>query len=492
MPLEHVKALLEFTRQIAPQERQGVAAALAPTHSSLSRILLGSQMGLQDTVNVRSSLTKVPPLPLPSHLTPPTINAPPRLKEMLIRTVAAKVIGGFNAAPPGRKEADFCRSLTRRFTLAREWALRGGKRLLYAAANRMEAERLRRMVTDNLVEVTTLEEALLTAAASSPVGLQKLAHMLDMALCLDGLHKVELGGLPPLRDLLDDLNTLGQDVLYLGAYPHPFLPEIHWQPERPGSDERTHFTYHAEWATQGDLLSVVTQLPEGSTGLLMLPSRRAALEIHTHVPGSRLLTRTKTRQHLMEEPTLDSGLTVSAWSPTALSNQNYSVLYALPMSLPLLAEACEAADLVEFMPVWELIAKNRATEALQMTAFLVRTGQHPQDDAAHRIYWQSLSAHSMTDTYAIGQNRLQLDYQQVTSGVSALFRSGVTVLVNLPEAAQDVERLRQGWMPYYSRYTVMLSQKSLERAIEQGLVEETSGGPLWIGPYNDVEGVGWP
>jgi len=483
-------------RQRAKQGAFPAAVALAQPALPLARALLANQRGLldQDTTRLTlqggtgPALTDLPSLP----------QVPPERREMWLRLLTAHHLSG-RSWPSSQGQTEWSHSIIpdpdERVSHALSWGRSKGKPVTYAAANwaaqRTAAERLRAEGHAGEVQVTTLEEVVRRIGGRSPAALRNLSALTDTALVLDGLHRLDPRGLGPVTSLLQDLHAFGQDIHLTGTYPHPLTPPLRTEADRAPA-RQARFSYHPVLHEVDDLIAQIKARPGVST-LLMLPSRKAALVMQGHFPEARLLTRSKTAHHLREEGGEPSQLTISSWSPSALSFQRYERLITTRLPLPILADACLNAEEVEVLPITTFRVSNAVETATSLTAELLGLGSHPQDPGAHREFWDLLLPRMEVDSLGIQASRASLNYAQTAEALASLFRGGRMVLVNTPESEQEVEEVRKGGaVPYHSQHTVRLTPTSVQRATEEGLIEVVGDTYIWNGPYTSERGVGVP
>lgn len=468
------------------------AAALARTAPPLARAALALDTGLLGQVATRDALEGVTAAALTTR--PVTPSVPASHREVWLRTLAAHVLLGTPWAghgAPGTVTTSLIRSPDDRLAHATDLGAAFNLPVTYAAPSWAAAQAAQDWVDDeNLgrhMEVITLEEAVLTLGAASRPRLRHLAQLRGRLLVLDGLHRLDPRGLRPVQALIDEHAALGLHVHLTGAQPWPVTPE---PSEVPGTGPRVTFT-NATWATSSDdLVRLVEDTPEQHT-LIMLPSRAAALALHARLPWGQLQARAKTAAHLRDEQDSGATLHISTWSPSALTFRPYDRVIVTPMPLPVLADACLAAPDVTLVHTPEYPVPASTHTATFLTTDLLSTGAHPQDPAVMRAYWDALLPHVQQDSLNIQRLRAQLEYPQVAAALTSLFRSGVPVLVDRPDAAADVQRARHtGRMPGASPHTVRVSPTSLSAARNRGWIEDAGDAIIWTGPYTSDRGVG--
>lgn len=467
-----------------------VAAALARIAPPLARAVLALDRGLISYPATRDALAGVTPAPLTDLPDLPDIPATHR--EAWLRLLAGHILLGtpWTGRPGrGRVSAALIRDAHQR--LADAAATARTHPVTYAAANWAAAQAAQDWMNTHAagpVTVITLEEAVLTLGAASRSRLRRLAELSGQRLILDGLHRLDPRGLRPIQALIDEHVTLGLHIHLTGPHPWPLTPHADPDPDGP---HRTDFR-NATWLTSTDDLEHHAQLTPDQHTLLLLPSRRAALDVHARLPGSHLQARTKTAAHLQEEQRHTAALHVSTWSPAALTFRPYDHIIATPAPLPVLADACLNAPRVTLLHAPYPVGST-SSAGTQLTMDLLRSGGHPQDPAVMTAYWDALLPHVQTDSLNITDLRTRMEYPQVAAALASLFRSGVHVLVNQPDAAPDVARTRRtGRLPLSSPHTVRMTHASVHDAREQGWIEEAGDALIWTGPYTTDRGVGVP
>jgi len=476
------------------------AAALQRTHAPYARALLANEHGLLDPLAGADLLRDVPPAPLPG--VPPAL---PELKpgqhEMWLRLLTAHHVANrpWPPATVGGAEwvSGFDPDPNARLRLALNWSRRLGRPLTYAAANwsaRSVVQKVHGWGDEGAqVQFITTEELIITLAGRSLWALRRLAELHSRAVAVDGLHRLNPQGLAPVRSLLEDANAWGMALFLTASMPHPLLSG-----DAPGGAgvepaERAAFTFHPELNTARDLTAAVRAEPEATT-LLMMPSRSAALKMLTEFPEGKLLTRSKTVQHLQAESGDAARLTISTWSPSAVNFASYERILAPRLPLPILADACLSAERVSVYAVSEFEVTGSLRACTGVTSNLLAEGNHPQDPQTMWAYWDAVSE-DQTDSRNIQQSRLALRYQETASSVAGLFRGGVTVIVQSAEAEAVIEQARggdSGQAQRFSQMSVKMTQTSVGRAIESGLIEQIGDLYLWKGPYSSAWGVGLP
>lgn len=484
-------ALLAWLREeLRSSGPRPLAAALARTAPPLARAALATERGLMDTTATRTALQDVQAPPLPD--VPALPEVPATHREAWLRLLAAHLLAGTPwPAAPGEVSSSLLHDPAERLAHALTWSRARGKHAVYAAPSWAAAQTAQDWVEDEGVTqdmtVITLEEAVRTLGAAGRTRLRALGELLGQALILDGLHRLDVRGLAPVTALLEETSTFGLDVHVTGTWPHPLRPD---HVPVPAGGRRVPFTFEAHRHALSDLLTLATAHPQEDT-LVMLPSRHAALAVHAHLPHGRLTSRTKTQAHLREEQDAPGTLTLSTWSPSALTFRPYAHLITAPLPLPLLADACLIAGRVTLLPLLDFPTPSSAVTTTRLTLELLAHGAHPQDPRLHSQYWDQLLPHVQQDSLNIARSRQELNYTQTALALGALFRSGVPVLVDRPEAAEDVARARRtGRMPLASLHTARITPGSVQAARERGWLEEAGDALIWTGPYSPAAGVG--
>lgn len=469
-----------------------VAAALAGSAPPLARAVLALETGLLGTVATRDALRGVRGATLGEGPALPEVPASHR--EVWLRTLAAHVVAGTPwRGTSGSLTSSLIRNPDERLAEAARLGRERGKPVTYAAPSWAGLQAAQDWVEDErlsrVMQVITLEEAVLTLGAASRTRLRHLAELHGRVLVLDGLHRLDPRGLRPVQSLIDEHAALGMEIHLAGGPPHPLVLEGTRLPE---TGPQAAFTLEGEAATAEDLVRLVEETPEAST-LVMLPSRKAALQVHALLPWGRLEARVKTAAHLREEQDDPGTLHISTWSPSAMTFRPYERVIVTPLPLPILADACLAARQVTLVrtPVFPVVSS--AVTGTSLTLDLLGEGGHPQDPAVMTAYWEALLPHVQQDSLGIMASRAGLEYPQVASALASLFQSGVLVLVDRPGAERDVAVARRtGRLPVVSAHTVRMTHTSVATAREQAWVEEAGDALIWTGPYSAERGVGVP
>lgn len=484
--------ILDWLRaQVKTHGVRPVAAALVGVAPPLARAVLALEQGLLDPMATRQVLQDEPTVPLPG--VPPLPPVPRAQQEMWLRVLSACLVGG-HAWPLQAglwTEAPHL-ALPDRLEAALHWGQEQGRQVVYAAAHWAAAAQAQQWVNEqgaqDGMEVVTLEAALFTVAAASRQGLTQLSGWLGQALVLDGLHRLDVRGLQPVRYLLEDAASVGGLAICLtGAYPHA-LSEIKW-PER--TRPRARCTLHPE-QHEVEAFVAAAQVAERPT-LVLVPSRRAALEMLTALPGARLVSRSKTGHHLQDEATIASEILIGTWGAGVMNAQAYAQVISARAPLPLLAEVGELAPQVDIYPVTAFHSPNALQTGMSLTDEFLLSGAHPQDVATQEQFWLRLLPHVQQDAFEIQRRREQTEYRTVLGRLAQLFESGVRVLVDSPEAREDVTKARHaGRIPWHSPYTIRINQTTRQQAEEQGWLELVGQALIWVGPYTASHGVGLP
>lgn len=471
-----------------------VAATLARTAPPLARAVLALDTGLLSTAETRTALADVNGVAL-EHI-PALPDVPASHREVWLRTLAAHVALGTpwtGHSPHGTLTTALIRNASDRLAAAAALVQERGQPVTYAAANWAASVAAQEWVDSeglaHAMHVITLEEAVLTLGAASRTRLRQLADLRGRVLVLDGLHRLDPRGLRPVQALIDEHVALGLDVHLTGGQPWPLSP----QPESVPDDAQRVTFVNATWLTTvEDLVQLVHQELDAHT-LVLLPSRKAVLDVQARLPAGQVQARVKTSAHLKADQDSSAALHISTWSPSALTFRPYDRVITTPLPLSVLVDACDAAPQVTLLHALEFAVSTSTRTGTHLTMDLLHEGSHPQDPMVMTAYWEALLPHVQQDSLDIMGRRAELDYPRVASALSSLFQSGVQVLVDRPEATQDVARARRtGRIPVASPHTVRMTHSSLTIARERGWIEEAGEALIWTGPYANDRGVGVP
>lgn len=470
-----------------------LAASLVQQALPLARAVLALRSGLLDTAATREILAGVPAVSgLTGGLGVPQV--PVTHREVWLRKLAAHVVAGTPwSGGSGVLTSSLIADAHDRLGEAAEYGRSRGRPVTYAAPSwagvQAAQDWVHKQKLTGVMEVITLEEAVLTLGAASRTRLRRLAELEGRLLVLDGLHRLDPRGLRPVQTLIEQHAAFGLEIHLTGGQRHPLVRE---GTPGPGPVRRAAFSGEGEDATVEDLVRLIERAPEAST-LVLLPSRKAALQVQALLPWGRLEARVKTSAHLREEQDGPGTLHISSWSPSALTFRPYERLIVTPLPLPILADACLAAETVTLLRTPVFPVASGARTGTSLTLDQLAGGAHPQDPEVMSAYWEALLPHVQQDSLSIMKSGARLEYQQIASALASLFQSGVRVLVNQPEAEQEVGVARRtGRLPIVSAHTVRMTPTSVAAGRAQGWLEEVGDALIWTGPYSADRGVGVP
>ena len=441
-----------------------------------ARAVLSLQLGLTDTMQAAQTLRSVQSFPVVASLPPP-----PELshegRAMWLRLFSACLLGGLEMPTQGKLTLLDGGPLEDRIAQAQQLASILGRPLIYAVRDWSVTERAHALHPDT--EIVTLEEAMLTLTAHSRTRLHQLAHWTQCLIVLDDLHTFDTRGFPALERLLGAATDLGMQLGITGSFPHPLHEKL------PGESGRVTFHFHREKHESTDLIAT---LNEASETLLLVPSRRAALELHALQPSARLTTRTKTVQHLIEEAAASPWIQIATWGSVPLHKVHYPHIITTRMPWPALADAALATAQLDVFPVttWKVPAPLITPQSV--TDDLLQAGHDPLDVTSHQTYWKIL-APFIQDTLNIQSSTAELNFKEVSHKFRQLFQSGVTVMVQQPGSEADVARARRSGRLPISRFTAVISHSSLKKATDAGWIEEAGQALIWTEPYTKDLGV---
>ena len=441
-----------------------------------ARAVLALELGLTDTLEASAVLRSVQSFPVVSPLPPP-----PALshdgRAMWLRLLTASLLSRLDAPTQGSLSLLDGGSLDPRLAQAHQWASSLGRPLVYAVRDWSVVQETQ--LRQNAAEVVTLEEAVLTLTARSKSRLNQLAQWTQGALVLDDLHTFDPRGFPALERLLGAAAEQGMHLAITGSFPHPLHEHL------PGEPAQTGFEFHAAHQETADIIAA---LDETTPTLLLMPSRRAALELHSHLPTALLTTRTKTVHHLSEEAAVPAHRQIATWGSVPLNRNQYPRIITTRMPWPVLADAALATTRLDLFPITTWKVPAALTTPQSLTDDLLQSGDHPLDPASHHTYWTNLEPF-IQDTLDIQRSTAELNFAEINHKFRQLFQGGVTVLVQQPGAEQDIARARRNGRLPISRYTAIISHSSLKKATEAGWIEEAGQALIWTGPYTQDLGV---
>lgn len=454
--------------QIEEFGAQAVAAAMLPVSAPLAVVALSAERGLLEPREVRQILSKVTPPILPPP--PPVPKVPLSWRGPWLRAMSGELLSGQAREAQAVSVTRFInQDAEKRYERACEEARACGRELTYAASDWRLADALQAKYPE--ADVLTLDEALLTLCASSKSRLRALDRLRGRLLALDGLHLLDVRLMPYVSGLTHALSGLGYALHLSAAFPHP----LHLNAGE-GYDP-VPFT-----AVQGQ---VIDHLKRPSA--VMLPSRSATLEMQL-LTGGQLISRSKTPQHLHEEEDAPSDLILGTPGITSLSVQRR---ICAGTTLPLLAQSCLFSTSVQWHQGAEFHLPNHLIRPLFFTGELLRQGWHPQNPETHMHYWDSLGNYLDDDPLGLMQTEQQLALKTLSHAVAHTLQSGLRVLVaqDHPEA---VAKARKTGFLSREAPCALMTQSSVERAKQEGLIEEVGEALIWHGPYTKERGVGRP